>query len=91
MIEAVDKTVLFLAVTPNTSESLLVSGRIPVRIEEDKAIGADEVETTATGFGREQENELLTGRVVEFLHELLALVDVHGTIKSKAAIPAIAT
>jgi hypothetical protein len=39
---------LRLAVAPDTGGSLLVSGRIPVRVKENEAIGTDEVKAAAT-------------------------------------------
>lgn len=50
--EAVYEAVLFLSITPDTGKRLLVSSRIPIRVEQDETVSADEVETTATGFRR---------------------------------------
>ena len=49
--EAVDEAVLGLAVTPDTGERLLIGGRVPIGIEEDKAVGANQVQTAATSLG----------------------------------------
>lgn len=79
--EAVDEAVFFLAVAPYSSQGLLIGGRVPVGIEEDEAVRADEVEATATGFAAEEEDELVAFRVVELVDELLTFVDVHRTIQ----------
>ena len=89
--EAVDETVLFLAVAPHARESLLVGRGVPVRIEEDEPVGADEVEAAAAGLAAEEEDELLAVRVVKLVDELLALGDVHGTVEAEAAVATRAT
>ena len=86
--EPVDKTVLFLTVSPHTSEGLLVSRRVPVRIEENEAVGADEVKAAAAGLAAEEEDELFAVRVIELVDELLALGDVHGAVEAEAAVAA---
>ena len=61
---------------------MLIRGWIPVRIEEHQAVGTDKIQTTSTGFGGEKENKFLAFGVVEFVHELLSLVDVHRAVES---------
>ena len=51
--EAVHEAVFLLAVAPYTGQGLLVGGGVPVGVEEDEAVGADEIQTAATGLGRE--------------------------------------
>lgn len=41
---------LLLAVAPHPSGCLLVHGRIPVRVEEDKPVAADQVKPAPSGF-----------------------------------------
>ena len=49
--EAVHEAVLLLAVAPHARQRLLICRRVPVRIEQDQAVGADEVDTAAAGLG----------------------------------------
>lgn len=84
--EAVYKAVLFLSVTPNTGECLLVGSGVPVGVEEDEAVGADEVDAASTGLGGEEEDEFRVFRVVELVDKFLAFCDVHCTIKAKAGV-----
>ena len=86
--EAVDEAILLLAVAPHARERLLVRGRVPVRVEEDEPVGADEVEAAAAGLGAEEEDELVAGGVVELVDQLLALVDVHGAVEAEDAVVA---
>lgn len=46
-----------LAVAPHTRGGLFIGGRVPVGVEEDQAVGADEVEPAAAGLAAEQEHE----------------------------------
>ena len=65
--EAVDETVFLLAVSPDSGEGLLISGGVPVGIEEDKSVGADEIETASSGFTTEEEDELTSFGIIEFV------------------------
>lgn len=84
--EAVDETVFLLAIAPHAGERLLVGGRVPVRVEENKPIGADKVETAAASFAAKEENKFGAVRVVEFVNELLAFGNIHGAIKAEDAV-----
>jgi len=86
--EAVHETILLLSVTPHTREGLLIGSGVPIRVEEDEAVRADEVETAATSFGGEEEDEFGAFGVVEFVDELLALAHVHGAIETETAVAA---
>ena len=50
------------------TRGLLVDGGVPVRVEEDEAVGAHEVEAAPAGLGGEQEHELVRGEVVQEVH-----------------------
>lgn len=89
--EAVDEAIFLLPVAPHTRQGLLVGGGIPVRVEKNQAVGADQVEATAARFAAEEEDELFAFGVVEFVDELLTLVDVHGPIQTQTAISTMAT
>ena len=89
--EAVDEAVLLLPVTPYSSQGLLVGCWVPVRIKENEAIGANEIETAASSFTTEQKDEFFALWIVEFVNKLLSLVDVHGAVEAKTAIVARAT
>ena len=65
--EPIHETIFLLAVSPDSCEGLLISGRIPVWVEKNEAIGADEIETAAASFTAEEEDKLLTLRVVELV------------------------
>ena len=80
--EAVYKSVLFLPVAPHPRQRLLVRGWIPVWIKEHQPIGADQIEPTTTGFAGEEEDELGAFGIVELVHQLLPLVDVHRAVES---------
>ena len=45
------------------------------RVEEDQSVSTDQVDTTATGFAAQQEDELFAIGVIELIDELLTLVD----------------
>eukprot|EP00964_Phaeocystis_antarctica_P129658 scaffold93524_cov62-Phaeocystis_antarctica.AAC.1 len=51
---AVDVHALLLAIPPHARRRLLVVGGVPVRIEEDEPVGADQVEAAAARLGPEQ-------------------------------------
>ena len=52
---------------------LFVVGWIPVRIKEHKSRRTDEIETTSASLAAEQKRKLVLHRIVEFVHQLLAL------------------
>jgi len=72
--EAIHEAVFLLTVTPDSSERLLVCRWIPIRVEENEAIGTDQVQATTTSFAAEQENKFLTVRIVELVDQLLAFI-----------------
>ena len=82
----IEPTILLLAVTPHTSKSLLIGCRVPIWIEQNQAIGTNEIETATTGLAAQQEDKLVSIRVVELVDQLLTLVDVHRSVKPKEAI-----
>lgn len=86
--EPVHETILLLAIAPHTRQRLLVGRGVPIGIEEDETVRADEVKAAATGLGAEEEHEFLAGGVIEFVDELLALVDVHGAVEAEDAVVA---
>ncbi len=49
-------------------------------VEEDKAIRANQIDTTTSGFAAKQENELLPGGIIELVDEFLPFVDGHSTV-----------
>eukprot|EP00964_Phaeocystis_antarctica_P107733 scaffold72403_cov111-Phaeocystis_antarctica.AAC.3 len=51
--EAVDVARLLLTRAPHARESLLVVGGVPVGVEEDEPVGADQVEAAAARLGGE--------------------------------------
>ena len=74
--EAVYETILLLAVTPYTRECLLISSWIPIWVEEDKAIGADEIETASTSFRGKEEDEFGdSGFWAEAMPQVIVLAD----------------
>jgi hypothetical protein len=56
--QAVDETVLLLAVTPDAGHGLVVVGRVPVGIKHHEAIGTDQVQPTAASFAAKHEDPL---------------------------------
>ena len=60
---------------------LLVSGGVPVGVEQHEAVAAHEVEAAAAGLAAEQEHKLLLLGVVEGHHQLLALADAGGAVQ----------
>ena len=53
--EAIDKDVFCLAKTVDSEQRLNIVRRIPARVEDDDAVGADQIGTNATGFCRDEE------------------------------------
>jgi len=84
--EAVNKAFFLLTVTPNTGESLLVRGRIPVRVKQDKAIGANKIDTASAGLAAQKEDEFLSFRVIELIDKLLSFRDAHRAVESETPI-----
>ena len=64
---AVEHAALLLPVAPHTRGRLLVVGRVPIGVEEDEPVAADEVEAAPAGLGREQEGKQVGVGVVELL------------------------
>jgi hypothetical protein len=58
------------------------------RVEQDKAIRANQVDTTATSFAAKQENEFFPLGVIKLINEFLTLIDSHRSVKSEEAISA---
>lgn len=50
------------------------------RIEEDEAIGPDEVDTASTRLATQQEYEFLAVGVVELVDKFLSLIDCHCAV-----------
>lgn len=84
--ESIHKAVLFLPIAPDSCESLLICSRIPVGVEEYQSVGPNKVETTPSSFTTEKEYELISVGIVELIHKLLALRDIHRSIEAKGAI-----
>lgn len=78
--EAVNETVFLLPVTPDTREGLLICSRVPVRVKEDETVSTDEVETAASRFATEEEDELVAFGIIEFVNEFLPFADVHCAV-----------
>ena len=57
------------------------------RVEEDKPVSTDQVDTTSTGLATQQEDELLAVRVVELINQLLSLIDRHCAVETEVTIP----
>ena len=55
-------------------------------VEEDKSVGANQIDTASTGFTTEQEDEFFAFRIVELIHKFLAFRDSHGTIQPEMSI-----
>ena len=86
--EPVHVTRLLLPAAPHARERLGVDGRIPVRVEEDESVGADQVDATAAGLRGKQEGE--DGRIgVERVDPLLPLVGGERAVEPHEAIPAV--
>ena len=77
--QAVDGHVARLTDAPGAFARLQVVARIPVRVEDDDLVGADEVETQAAHLGRQQEEKYARVRV-EAVDELGAHVGVGGAV-----------
>ena len=73
--QPVQVALLLLPVAPASSRRLLVVGRVPVRIEEHQSVAADEVDAAPARLAGEQKHKRVRRRVVELLHQLLALRD----------------
>jgi len=56
---------------PNARHGLLVGGWVPVRIDQDEARPADEVQPHAARLGREQEHRHVAGGGIEAVHKPL--------------------
>lgn len=65
----------------------LSSKMIHTRVEENEAVRANQIDTTATRLTTEQKDEFLSVGIIEVVYKLLALADGHATIKSEVAIP----
>jgi hypothetical protein len=89
--EAVHKTIFRLSISPYTGKSLLIRRWVPVRVEEDKSIRANQVETAATSFATEKENKFAALRIVEFIDKFLAFGNIHSPIESETAVPTVST
>lgn len=48
--EAVDEAVFLLSVAPDSSQSLLIGGGVPIWVEEDEAICSNKVQAAASGL-----------------------------------------
>mmetsp|Transcript_32550 Transcript_32550/g.58910 ORF Transcript_32550/g.58910 Transcript_32550/m.58910 type:complete len:231 (-) Transcript_32550:115-807(-) len=80
--EPICEATFLLAVSPASSRSLLVNGRIPVRIKEHEPITANQVQTASTSLTREKKGNKRTRWIVEFVHHFLSLLHCHRAIKS---------
>ncbi len=58
--ESVDVALLLLPVPPHARHRLVVVGRVPVGVEHDEPVGADQVESAPTRFAAQHEHELWT-------------------------------
>ena len=88
--EAVQVALFLLPVAPAPRRRLLVVGGVPVRVEQHKPVPADEVDPAPAGFRGEQEHELVLRRVVELLHELLALADARRAVQADRGVVVLA-
>ncbi|GIX62903.1 collagen-like protein [Babesia caballi] len=80
---------LALAVTPYTRKGLLVVGRVPVRVEQNQPIGADEVDATTSSLGAEKEGEAVGGRIVESGNQFVPRFDRKRAVQPDARIAAL--
>jgi hypothetical protein len=68
MVFRARRTLFLLTITPNTGESLLIRGRIPIGIEEDEAVGTDKIDTTPSSLAGQKKDKLLAFWIVELIH-----------------------
>ena len=61
---------------------MLVCGRVPVWVEEDEPVRADEIDTAAPGLTTEKKDKLLAFGVVKFRDKLRAFCAVHCAVES---------
>ena len=83
--ETIHKTSFLLTVAPNTGQSLLIRSRIPVGIKEHETICTNKIQTTPTSFRTQQKDKFRCCWVVESVDKFLALVNIHGAVKSEKA------
>lgn len=67
--------------TVSTILSLKILMGIPVRVENDDRVGRLQVETQATGTGRQQEEEVVRRLVVELFEQITAIIRFRCTIQ----------
>ena len=80
--EAVDETILLLAVSPDSSQGLLVGGRGPIRIKQYEAVRSDEIDAAASRLATQQKDEFVSVWIVETINQFLTLVHVHGSVEA---------
>ena len=68
--QSVDEAGFLLAIPPDAGHGLVVVGRVPVGVEHDQSVGADQVQAAAARLAAQHEDELRGGGVVEPLHDL---------------------
>ena len=81
--EAVDENVLMLPDAVGTVGGLRLDGRIPPEVVVDDMAGGSEVETSACGLQREEEDAVCAGIVLETLHHLLTLLNVAASVQEE--------
>ncbi|KAI6748453.1 hypothetical protein HG530_015489 [Fusarium avenaceum] len=84
--EAVDETIFLLSITPHSSQCLLIGCGVPIRVKQDKTVRTNKIDTASAGFAAEQEDKFIAFRIIETIDKLLALVDIHGTIKTETSV-----
>lgn len=71
----------------SSDQTCIYYSRVPSGIKEDQAVGTNQIDTTASSFATEQENEFLALGIVEAVDQLLTLVDVHRSVKTQTSVP----
>ena len=83
------RTFFLLPVSPYTRQRLLVGRRVPVGVEENQAVRANQVDTAPAGLAGQQEHELLrVVGVVELVDHLLPLRRRHRAVQAEVTVSA---
>lgn len=64
------------------------SGQPLTRVEENKTIGSNQVDTATTCFAGQQEHKFLAFRIIELINKLLTFLDNRASFQSEVAISA---
>lgn len=89
--ETIDEARLLLTVSPDSGHGLFVVRGIPIRIEHNQTIRADEIQAASAGFRAEHEDEIVAGFAVKIVHHLRSLLDRHRAVESHIVVRTFAT